>query len=271
MRARILRVLTGLAALTTLIALVAGLPIMLYRFGGSPLPRHLAGWHRLAAILSSRDDGSVLLMVIKDCSWLAWLIFTLCVLAEVQAAVRGRGGARLRLGGVQNVAARLVALAALTFAAPPALALTASATALSTPHSTHSWPAEETATAAGGSRARPGTAGSPDAATAQTMATRLITIRAGDCLWSIAQRYLGSGERYGEIAGLNYGRDMGDGQVFTNPALIVPGWRLLLPGMATASGEIAASGGTSASGEASNGQLPGRYRRHRCGIQRHRR
>jgi DNA-binding SARP family transcriptional activator len=28
---------------------------------------------------------------------------------------------------------------------------------------------------------------------------------------------------------MNYGRDMGDGQVFTNPSLIEPGWRLVLP------------------------------------------
>ena len=69
-----------------------------------------------------------------------------------------------------------------------------------------------------------------DFGSAPATATRLITVRTGDCLWSIAQRYLGAGDRYPEIVSLDYGHDMGDGQVFTNPSLIEPGWRLFLPG-----------------------------------------
>ena len=33
----------GIAALVTLVALVGGLPVLLYRLGGSPLPGHLPG------------------------------------------------------------------------------------------------------------------------------------------------------------------------------------------------------------------------------------
>ena len=118
-RARTL--LTGLTALVILLAAVIALPVVLYRFGGSPLPGHLASWHHVTAVLTSRDNGTVLLGVIRDLSWLAWLLFTIAVLAEVQAAIRGRRAPRLWLGAVQGGAARLVALAALTFAAAPAV------------------------------------------------------------------------------------------------------------------------------------------------------
>ncbi len=58
---------------------------------------------------------------------------------------------------------------------------------------------------------------------------QLVTVRPGDCLWTIAQQHLGSGDRFHEIVALNLGHDMGNGQVFTNPSLIQPGWVLHLP------------------------------------------
>ena len=143
MRARIRHVLTGLAAIVALAAIIIGLPAALYRYGGWPLPRHLASWHQLAAILSGRDDGRILLVVVRDCSWLAWLLFSVSVLAEARAAIRGERGLRLSLGGLQGVAARLVTLAALTFAASPALTQTASA-AVSTQHGAPSPPPDST-------------------------------------------------------------------------------------------------------------------------------
>jgi len=203
------RVATGLAALAVLASAVIGLPVVLYQFGGSPLPHRIASWHGVMAALSSQDSAGLLLALVRDCSWLAWLLFTACVLAEAQAAILGRRSPHLRLGGLQGIAAHLVALAAVTFAAPSAITLSASAAPV------RSQPA--------GLQAVPG----PDAE--QRAAGRLVTVRSGDCLWLIAQRYLGAGDRYPTIVSLNYGHDMGDGQVFTNPSLIEPGWRLLLP------------------------------------------
>jgi DNA-binding SARP family transcriptional activator len=217
-------ILAGLVALATLVLVVLGLPVVLYRFGGSPLPGHLAGWHRVATVLSGRDNGSLLLAIIRDCSWLAWLLVTVCVLAETQAAIRGSDAPYLRLGGLQGAAAQLVALAALAFATPSAITLSASVTAASQP-------------AAGRPDASPYPHGqhaaAPDALAMQAARTsRLVIVNSGDCLWSLAQRYLGAGDRYPEIVGLNYGRHVGEGQVFTNPSLIEPGWRLLLPASA---------------------------------------
>ena len=54
---------------------------------------------------------------------------------------------------------------------------------------------------------------------------RIVVVRPGDCLWTIAQHYLGAGDRYPALLRLNLGHDMGDGRVFTDPALILPGWQ----------------------------------------------
>ncbi len=235
--------LTGLAALAALVAVVVGLPVVLYRFGGSPLPGQLAGWRRLETVLSTRDDGTLMLATIRACSWLAWLLFAACVLAETQAAIRGRRAPHLRLGGLQGAAAQLVALAALAFATPSAMTLSASVTAAShadtnvagnqpgapgpsSPEMVTMVPSQQVA---GPQTA--GYLGAPQAPLAAyaTTAGRLVTVRSGDCLWSLAEHYLGAGDRYPEIVNLNYGHQMGDGQVFANPSLIEPGWQLRLP------------------------------------------
>jgi DNA-binding SARP family transcriptional activator len=283
-RARAL--VTGLAALAALVLVVAGLPVVLYRFGGSPLPGQIGGWHRIAAVLASRDDGNLLVGVIRACSWLAWLLFTVCVLTEVQAAIRGSRAPHLQLGGLQGTAAYLVALAALAFTAPSAFTLSASAAVITQAGSaSHPGPASQHGPfTRSGPSSDPGPAGLADVAgrpgqgsqavelapmtvsrqhaSASTagflgvqkpmhadldaygaMASRLVVVRAGDCLWSLAQRYLGDGDRYPQIASMNYGHEMGGGQVFTNPSLIEPGWQLLLPARATAGPSHAGSAG----------------------------
>ena len=58
---------------------------------------------------------------------------------------------------------------------------------------------------------------------------QMVTVRGGDCLWTIAQRYLGDGDLYPEIVKLNLGHEMGDGQTFTDPSVIWPGWVLQVP------------------------------------------
>ena len=232
-RARRLAVtLRGLAALVSLIALVIGLPLVLYRFGGNPIPRQLASWHQVSSDLLHRDDGTIFLSAVRDVSWLAWAAFTLAVVAEVQAVLRGRKAPRLRLGGLQNSASWLVAVAALAFSSQSAATLIAVPAA-----------AAATVVAAAPqqpppSAAQAGAATVPPEPQVTNMAFyQLVTVRRGDCLWTIAQRYLGAGDRYQEIVTLNLGHDVGHGEVLTDPAVIWPGWVLQLP----AGGGIGAS------------------------------
>ena len=75
--------LRGAAALLTLIAAVIGLPLVLYRFGGDPVPRHLPSWHQLSDDLLHRDNGTIFLGAVRDVSWLAWAAFTSCARSAV--------------------------------------------------------------------------------------------------------------------------------------------------------------------------------------------
>ena len=58
--------------------------------------------------------------------------------------------------------------------------------------------------------------------TATESRTRTYTVKSGDCLWRIAQKFLGRGSRYTEIYNLN--RDK-----ISNPNLIYPGQVLRIP------------------------------------------
>jgi DNA-binding SARP family transcriptional activator len=268
--------LRGGIALVTLAALVVGLPLALYKLGGDPLPQHIPAWHQITTLLLHRDNGSVFLGAVRDVSWIAWAAFTVAVIAEAQAALRGRSAPRLRLGGVQNTASWLIALIALAFTSQPAAMLAstapASAVTIAAVHpqahpvahpETHpaahpevqiGLPAAGPAGQSPGRHAKPTTADPPAAQVMSMGFYQVVTVRSGDCLWSIAQRYLGNGDLYPEIVQLNRGHDMGHGQTFTDPAMIWPGWVLQLP--ASPATGLSSTGPTTPVGQPA-GQHPG--------------
>jgi len=240
-------VLRGVVALATLAVLVAGLPVALYKLGGSPLPAHIPSWHHVTSLLLHRDNGSVFLGAVRDVSWIAWALFTAAVVAETQATLRGRRAPRLRLGGMQNAASWLVAVAALAFTGQPAAVLASTPAAVAVVSAVRPSPPHA------GPDARPERFGDPAAAARQNVEltadlqasqltadphasqvmsmgfSQMVTVRSGDCLWTIAQRYLGNGDRYPEIVHLNLGHEMGDGHRFTDPSVVWPGWVLQVP------------------------------------------
>jgi len=277
--------LRGLAALITLIALVAGLPVLLYRLGGSPIPGHLPALRQIVHALERRDDGTLFLATVRDIAWLAWAAFLVAVVAEVQAVVRGSAAPRLRLAGMQAVAGRLVVLAMLGLSGPTALASVAGAAPAALAVTDHpaippvrSEPADaEPALAAGPASHELADAGRSSAQVMTMSQYRLVTVRPGDCLWTIAEHYLGDGDRYPEIASLNLGRDMG-GVIFADPSVIWPGWVLRLPaagqpgtsdgaaghraGHGGDGGSHRAAGGHGASGHGSTGHAGGQHASH---------
>ena len=96
---------------------------------------------------------------------------------------------------------------------------------------------------------RPGTGGAP--------ARWTYRVVAGDSLWDIAQRYLGDPQRWREIFALNQGRPQPGGRSLTDPALIYPGWILLLPPAHRRQAPAHQTAGPTRSGHAH----PGRHRR----------
>jgi DNA-binding SARP family transcriptional activator len=237
---RLMTALYGSAALVTLIAVVVGLPLVLYRFGGDPIPRHLYRWHQISGLLLHRDNnGSVFLGAVRDVSWIAWAAFTFAVVVEAQAALRGRQAPRLRLGALQRSAGWLVAAAALTFSGQSAATLlavpaAAAATVVATAPQQVAPPAAQAPTAT-----------VPPEPQVMNMAFyQLVTVRPGDCLWTIAQRYLGAGDRYPEIVKLNLGHTVAHGEVFTDASVIWPGWVLQLPSGAADGSPSAALNGS---------------------------
>jgi DNA-binding SARP family transcriptional activator len=240
----------GGTALLTLIAAVAGLPVLLYKLGGNPLPQHVPAWNHVTGLLLHRDNGTVFLGAVRDISWIAWAAFTVAVVTEAQAALRGRRAPRLRLFGLQSSASWLVALIALAFGSQPAAVLASAApTAVVT----------VSAVRPGPPAAHPAGASTADPAAPQVMSmgfSQMVTVRSGDCLWSIAQRYLGNGDLYPQIVKLNLGHDMGGGQRFTDPSVIWPGWVLQLP---------ASPAGLSSADSAQPGTAAGQHSGHDSG------
>ena len=206
------------AAVLMLAAATTGLPLLLWRLAGSPIPSRIPSAHEIWFTLLHRGDGGLFIAAVRDASWLGWAAFTLTVLAEAQAAIRGRPAPRLHLFGLQGAAARLVAAASVTFTTSAAVTLvTAPAAAIAR------------AAPAAASRAAPAAGARAAPVTRHLDRRSIVVVRPGDCLWTIAERFLGAGDRYPELVALNLGREMGDGQVFTKPSLILPGWRLQLP------------------------------------------
>jgi len=56
------------------------------------------------------------------------------------------------------------------------------------------------------------------------------TVGPGDSLWSLAEDYLGDGNRWKEIYDANTGRTFTDGAKLTDPEVIIDGWDLIIPG-----------------------------------------
>lgn len=217
----------GLLSLAVLLALLGGLPVLLWWATAQVGPPGLAA---LGSLLSTEDSGQVFLLALAVAGWVGWALFACAVLVEVPAQLRGRAAPQIRGLVGQRAAAALVGAVLLALPAGTAIASPATAAPASTPASvsasaTPGTPAERTADTS--------TASAPDrAGTAARHTVR--DVRPAESLWSIAEQTLGDGERWTEIAALNEGRTMTDGSPFHADRPIQPGWILNLPSDAAA-------------------------------------
>jgi nucleoid-associated protein YgaU len=217
----LLTVLRAVLSLLVLACAVAGLPVLL----AWAIPVVWAAGHDdLAHLLDRQDTGAAFLVLLVAVGWAGWAQFTFCALRELLAQLRGRTWHAPRgLGASQRAAALLIGSILVLLPAGSALATPASATpAQSAPRLPQQTPSAHTTTADHAAAAHSRNAG-------QTSTYTVREVRPAESLWSIAEGELGDGERWRDIAALNEGCTMTDGQVFRSNSFLQPGWQLHLP------------------------------------------
>ncbi|MEV2240155.1 peptidoglycan-binding protein [Micromonospora sp. NPDC049891] len=215
-------ILHRLGAQLGILATLGGIPYALYALAGNPLPDHIPNWSQLGELLTTRDDGGLFLTAIAWAGWIGWTSFALPLLVEIVCHVfRWRPPRLLGLAWQQRRAAALVA-AALSIGAAPTVA---SANAITMPA------APPAATAYGQNSITLTSAQTVTSETAvnhrpATDSRATYVVARGDWLYYIAERTLGDGDRYVDIAELNPEMKKADPRF---PDHIVPGQRLRLP------------------------------------------
>ena len=227
--------LRGLLATGALLAIVAGLPLILLAIGAYPIPHSMPSLETIKSALSSQDDGTLALGFIKVVAWAAWAFLTLSILLELISRVRGipvphMPGLRLP----QSAARTLVSTAMLAFiavpmsgqgapvaaAAPVPAAMAPAVISAPIPAGGHNQTTHTSST--GHSTALPTASTSTPKAETPPVTVK-HTVQRGETLWSIASDHLGAGDKYPEIAALN--TDV----LGHRPGFLKPGWVLNLP------------------------------------------
>jgi DNA-binding SARP family transcriptional activator len=142
------RAATRVGTTLLLAASTAGLPALLVVTTGPPVHGRLPAWHQIVATLGRPDNGSMFLGALRLITWIAWLAFTIAVLAEIQAAIRGRSAPHIPgLSPAQFLARALIAGLISTAGASPAFAASAAIIPVAAMTSTtHAPPAAATLT-----------------------------------------------------------------------------------------------------------------------------
>ncbi|MBT2269062.1 LysM peptidoglycan-binding domain-containing protein [Rhodococcus erythropolis] len=190
--------LAGLGYLLILLLLVAGIPAALWALRGNPLDIPFSDFESL---LSSPDDGSLLVALLPLVGWAAWATFTLPILVELAATLRGVKAPKIRLLGSQQktatflISGALLLLTAGTATATPALSQPADSASPApyAPIAAQQDPSGPAHTQMDPRAARPAV---------QPAGPTVTTVR-GDTLWGLAHTHLGDGRLFTELLELN--------------------------------------------------------------------
>ncbi|WP_435260370.1 LysM peptidoglycan-binding domain-containing protein [Streptomyces sp. 1222.5] len=226
------RVLKAVLSLLVLAVAVVGLPLLL----AWATPVIWAATHDdVMHLLDRQDTGSVFLLLLVAVGWFGWAQFAFCAVRELIAQVRGRTWHAPRgMGASQRAAALLIGSILVLLPTSSALASDAQAapatSAAPVPGPAQAHSAAET------EQSQASAASTPASRTTYTVRET----RPADSLWGIAERELGDGERWREIAALNEGHTMVDGTVFRANSFLQPGWQLEMPDTSTGVGGLRA-------------------------------
>ncbi|MFF0094598.1 hypothetical protein ACFYSF_32210 [Streptomyces canus] len=216
------RVLKAVLSLIVLAAAVAGLPLLL----AWATPAIWGATHDdLMHLLDRQDTGAVFLLLLVAVGWIGWAQFAFCAVRELIAQLRGRTWRAPRpLGSSQRAAALLIGSILVLLPTSSALASDAQAA----PATTGALSPGQATQAPQATEADQPPASAVSTSTSPTSYT-VREMRPAESLWGIAERELGDGERWREIADLNEGRTMVDGHVFRANSFLQPGWHLEMP------------------------------------------
>jgi nucleoid-associated protein YgaU len=222
MTGRTLRLLKAVGALTLLVAVICGVPVLLVAL--DLVPHGLPSVDEVVTALKARDDGGLLQVVMATGAWVSWALFTLSTLAELVGLIRARPVTVLPgLGLFQQPAAALLAAVAVGLTVAPLAAAAAGAGHVRPPLPVPAVVSD--AATRGGSEAHlPPTAMSA-ASTSDEQSrppARTHEVRRRDTLWALAERYLGDPLRYPEIVKLNQGTVGPDNEILPGTVLVLP-------------------------------------------------
>ncbi|MFJ3229055.1 LysM peptidoglycan-binding domain-containing protein [Streptomyces sp. NPDC086783] len=217
------RVLQAVLSVLVLAAVLAGLPLLLTW----ATPVIWAATHDdLSHLLDRQDTGQVFLLLLACVGWIGWAQFGFSAVRELIAQLRGRTWHAPRgLAASQRAAAVLIGSILVLLPASSALASDAQAAPASTAGLVPGQAARQAPQTTGADQTSP--MSSASTSTSSTYTVR--ETRPAQSLWGIAERELGDGERWREIADLNEGRSMPDGTVFRANSFLQAGWQLKMP------------------------------------------
>ncbi|WP_025104770.1 LysM peptidoglycan-binding domain-containing protein [Microbacterium paraoxydans] len=226
------KLFAGLGALVVMGGILVGIPVALVMLAGNPFPTA----EQINAIISLRPDyGNVILFtkILPLLCWVVWAAFAGPFLVELVAAISGRPTRKKTAAfrGQQKLAATLIAAVALMFAGSTVMA------AAPAQASTSDAPASSSAVSMDASQLGVTVAshiGQTMSAPAEAPVQQVVVhdVVEGDTLWDLAEAYYGQGERFVEIFNANLA-PQADGSTLTDPNVILPGWKMTIPGVYT--------------------------------------
>ncbi|WP_043687581.1 LysM peptidoglycan-binding domain-containing protein [Streptomyces xylophagus] len=221
------RIVIAAGSLLLLAGTVAGLPLLLTWV--TPI-LWAAGHDDLTHLLDRQDTGGAFLLLLAAVGWIGWAQFTFCAIRELSAQLRGRSWHAPRgLGASQRAAAVLIGGILVLLPTGSALATPAqaapSATAVRLPGAVGTQTTGADRAVSGADRV-------------QNTTYTVREVRPAESLWSIAEKELGDGERWREIADLNEGHAMAGGEVFRANSFLQPGWQLRMPHTSAGAGGL---------------------------------
>ncbi|MGC0252669.1 LysM peptidoglycan-binding domain-containing protein [Pseudactinotalea sp. Z1748] len=217
------QLLRAIVAAVVLALLLVGIPAALWTFGVRP-PQSVPSWEQLRLVLTTPDTGGVFLALLTVVGWLAWVAFAVAVVGEVRALRMGRPARPIRgLGLAQQLAAILLGAIIITAAGPAVSAAADSGQ-----------DGQEPADSSGVATTQRVDEGDERSGAQEhehdVHQAPTYTVQPGDSLWKVAEQFLGDGQRWAEIADLNYDRVQPDGsQLDRQDRWLQPGWVLELP------------------------------------------